>query len=178
VSARRFFSGTRHGLLPQRLPRAPFASLSRMEITGKSLILLAVPRGLEPPTFGLGNRRSIRLSYGTAVKSNVSRSAGSVFDFSCNAETSPSRQESQISHVRCPSKPGGARCHRSSNGLASGGHGGRKGHGPRDLEDLQAPSNRLSHQISARVVRRHRSIRLNCVMVLVINSVPAPGSEK
>src|SRR5262245_60730044 len=39
------------------------------------ILYVAVPRGLEPPTFGLGNRCSIRLSYGTA-KRNVVRALG------------------------------------------------------------------------------------------------------
>src|SRR5438874_11990005 len=40
---------------------------------------LAVPEGVEPPTFGLGNRCSIRLSYGTALISQANLSWGSNF---------------------------------------------------------------------------------------------------
>jgi endonuclease YncB( thermonuclease family) len=43
----------------RRTPRVEFAAARR----------LAVPRGLEPPTFGLGNRCSILLSYGTTLHS-------------------------------------------------------------------------------------------------------------
>ena len=45
------------------------AVASVAKVLPKSLILLAVPAKLELATFGLGNRCSIRLSYGTNEKS-------------------------------------------------------------------------------------------------------------
>src|SRR6185437_15815474 len=45
-----------------------------VEFSGKYLCL-AVPRGVEPPTFGLGNRCSILLSYGTVASPSTTGSA-------------------------------------------------------------------------------------------------------
>ena len=52
---------------------SPFTLLSRME---RGEYEMVPPRGLEPPTCGLGNRRSIRLSYGGMRKSRAPKRRG------------------------------------------------------------------------------------------------------
>ena len=51
----------------------PFGSRLSPMSPGRTLKKMAVPRGLEPLTFGLGNRCSIRLSYGTVCYRDMSQ---------------------------------------------------------------------------------------------------------
>ncbi len=47
-------------------PRQPYTALA-LSAQSSSILKLAIPGRLELPTCGLGNRRSIRLSYGTSL---------------------------------------------------------------------------------------------------------------
>jgi hypothetical protein len=50
-------------MLPRMLPNDNFTKRSCAKNNHNSLILLAVPRGVEPPTFGLGNHQTVNRIY-------------------------------------------------------------------------------------------------------------------
>jgi hypothetical protein len=54
-------------MLPRMLPNDNFTKRSCAKKIHNSLIWLAFPRGVEPPTFGLGNRCSISTIVGISV---------------------------------------------------------------------------------------------------------------